>query len=606
MEIDAQVKSISKLKDYFFIVPDYQREYVWKPEDQVEQFLIDIDNEYDEDVTKQKGYFIGSIIIVANKEKFDVIDGQQRLTTIILTLCAFRDLLQEVDLDRKQEQYLKNIEELLSDFDMDSDETQMRLELQYEESKGYLESLISKTDFTDLKSPSIIKMEQAYYKIKNHLETYLNDSVEAITNYAKYFLTKIELVLIESENLSSALKIFETINQRGAGLNAMDLVKNLLFSKAKPADFNHIKDIWKDIVHNLQKCKEDNTPLRFLRYFLMSRYYDGILREDDIYKWFLSERGRNDTKYETQPLIFAKELKKMSKRYSDLVIATELVKDGGEYPNITNIGFINKYKSRQHLILLMALNERATTDVIEYLGKQIESFFFYSVSLGIQAKNNENQFTRWAIKLRNKNTIDEVAEVIEQNMVPYIKERLGEFLVKFPTLTHYHYSPLYRERYVLGMIENTILSKSNFPIKGKDYLYNLQIEHILPQTPKNDVLTEEFESKHDYSNYVYRLGNVTLIESTINQAVNNFNDLSNDWFEKKQNEYKNSGIISTQLLDDEFQIGANTAVNRFKSDYGFEFKKWDKESINQRQEKLLNLVFETWKFNNKPINLNDQ
>jgi len=606
MEIDAQVKSISKLKDYFFIVPDYQREYVWKPEDQVEQFLIDIDNEYDEDITKQKGYFIGSIIIVANKEKFDVIDGQQRLTTIILTLCAFRDLLQEVDLDRKQEQYLKNIEELLSDFDMDSDETQMRLELQYEESKGYLESLISKTNFNDSKSPSIIKMEQAYYKIKNHLETYLNDSVEAITNYAKYFLTKIELVLIESENLSSALKIFETINQRGAGLNAMDLVKNLLFSKAKPADFNHIKDIWKDIVYNLQKCKEDNTPLRFLRYFLMSRYYDGILREDDIYKWFLSERGKNDTKYETQPLIFAKELKKMSKRYSDLVIATELVKDGGEYPNITNIGFINKYKSRQHLILLMALNESATTDVIEYLGKQIESFFFYSVSLGIQAKNNENQFTRWAIKLRNKNTIDEVAEVIEQNMVPYIKERLGEFLVKFPTLTHYHYSPLYRERYVLGMIENTILSKSNFPIKGKDYLYNLQIEHILPQTPKNDVLTEEFESKHDYSSYVYRLGNVTLIESTINQAVNNFNDLSNDWFEKKQNEYKNSGIISTQLLDDEFQIGANTALNRFKNDYNFEFKKWDKESINQRQEKLLHLVFETWKFNNKPINLNDQ
>lgn len=605
MEIDAQVKSISKLKDYFFIVPDYQREYVWKPEDQVEQFLIDIDNEYDEDITKQKGYFIGSIIIVANKEKFDVIDGQQRLTTIILTLCAFRDLLQEVQLDRKQEQYLKNIEELLSDFDMESDETQMRLELQYDESKGYLESLISKTEFNDLKSPSIIKMEQAYYKIKNHLETYLNESVEAITNYAKYFLTKIELVLIESENLSSALKIFETINQRGAGLNAMDLVKNLLFSKAKPADFNNIKDIWKDIVHNLQKCKEDNTPLRFLRYFLMSRYYDGILREDDIYKWFLSEKGKNDTKYETQPLIFAKELKKMSKRYSDLVIATELVKDGGEYPNITNIGFINKYKSRQHLILLMALNENATTEVIEYLGKQIESFFFYSVSLGIQAKNNENQFTRWAIKLRNKNTIDEVSEVIEQNIVPYIKERLGEFLLKFPTLTHYHYSPLYRERYVLGMIENTILSKSNFPIKGKDYLYNLQIEHILPQTPKNDILTEEFESKHDYSNYVYRLGNVTLIESTINQAVNNFNDLNNDWFEKKQNEYKNSGIISTQLLDDKFQIGANTALNRFKNDYGFEFKKWDKESINQRQEKLLNLVFETWKFNDKPINLND-
>lgn len=234
MEIDAQVKSISKLNDYFFIVPDYQREYVWKPEDQVEQFLIDIDNEYDEDQTKQKGYFIGSIIIVENNGKYDVIDGQQRLTTIVLTLCAFRDLLENLELDVKQVNYLRNIEKLLSDFDLESDENQLRLELQYEESKGYLESLVNKIEFTDVKSPSIIKMEQAYNKIKSHLELYLAESVESLTNFAKYFLTKIELVVIKSENLSSALKIFETINQRGAGLNAMDLVKNLLFSKQSP------------------------------------------------------------------------------------------------------------------------------------------------------------------------------------------------------------------------------------------------------------------------------------------------------------------------------------------------------------------------------------
>lgn len=44
MKIDAKVQSISKLKDYFFLVPDYQREYVWKPDDEVEQFLIDIGN----------------------------------------------------------------------------------------------------------------------------------------------------------------------------------------------------------------------------------------------------------------------------------------------------------------------------------------------------------------------------------------------------------------------------------------------------------------------------------------------------------------------------------------------------------------------------------
>lgn len=92
MKIDAKVQSISKLKDYFFLVPDYQREYVWKPDDEVEQFLIDIENEYSPDAKEQRNYFLGSIIIVNNDRCFDVVDGQQRLTTIMLSLCVFRDL----------------------------------------------------------------------------------------------------------------------------------------------------------------------------------------------------------------------------------------------------------------------------------------------------------------------------------------------------------------------------------------------------------------------------------------------------------------------------------------------------------------------------------
>ncbi|WP_394808137.1 DUF262 domain-containing protein, partial [Nitrosomonas sp.] len=118
MEIKADVKSIDKLRDYFFVVPDYQREYVWKTDDQVEQFLVDIDNEFDPAANKQSNYFIGSIIVVENKDhKYDVIDGQQRLTTIVLSLCALRDLLQSIELDGNQTNYYDLIKKWLSDFD---------------------------------------------------------------------------------------------------------------------------------------------------------------------------------------------------------------------------------------------------------------------------------------------------------------------------------------------------------------------------------------------------------------------------------------------------------------------------------------------------------
>lgn len=294
-------------------------------------------------------------------------------------------------------------------------------------------------------------------------------------------------------------------------------------------------------------------------------------------------------------------LKKISKRYSDLVVATELVKDGGNYPNITNIGFINKYKSRQHLILLLALDVNCSKDEIEYLGGNLESFFFYSNTLGIQAKNNERLFALWASKIRGVKAIEEIKIIIEQTMVAYIKEKVGEFKSVFLNIRHSSYDPLYRLRYVLGKIENTVLIKSGLPVKGKDFLDNLQIEHILPQTPKDNILPAEFNDKDEYFNMVFKLGNVTLLESSINQAVNNFNDLSNDWFQKKQEEYINSNIISTNLINDKFSIGNNTGLNRFKSDYNFSFTKWTKEDIIKRQEILLELAFDTWRFNDKRI-----
>ncbi|MDF7824688.1 DUF262 domain-containing HNH endonuclease family protein [Pontiellaceae bacterium B12227] len=601
MEIKANVHSITKLKDYFFLVPDYQREYVWKVDDHVEQFLEDIDNEYDEAANQQQSYFIGSIILVENGGKYDVIDGQQRLTTIVLALCALRDLLNQHELDEKQKKYYKNIEEWLSDFDIETDETQVRLELQYEDSKDYLSKMVIDKRYEGERTSSIVKMQGAYECIKSHLLGYQDNGIDSLVSFARYFLTKIELVVIESENLSNALKIFETINQRGAGLNAMDLVKNLLFSEAKDAEFQLIKEKWKYITANLQACGEDQSPLRFLRYFMMARYHDGILREDEIYKWIISAEGKKATCYESRPLDLARELEKMSKRYSDLVNATMHKKDGGDYPTVTRIGFINKYKSRQHLILLLALKVDCKKEVIEGLAEQLESFFFFGNTLGVQAKYNERLFTQWAIKLRPVSTTEALTEVVSETILPYIQKTVGTFRQAFLSRSHWHYNPQYRQRYVLGALENTLLRQAGLPEKGMEFFDSLQIEHILPQTPKNDALPEEFPDRDNYNHTVSLLGNVTLLESTINQAVNKCNDLLGTWFSDKQTEYTKSNVISTALLNHEHSIGSNTQFNRAKGEYKYSFTEWTKKSISDRQQILLRLAFETWRVNGKRV-----
>src|SRR5690606_10473583 len=197
--------------------------------------------------------------------------------------------------------------------------------------------LINSQQYEDHKTSSIKRMQEAYDKLKIHFEQILSESLDNLIDYVRYFLSKVELVIIESENLGSALKIFETINQRGAGLNAMDLVKNLMFSKANSRDFGSIKIKWKQITTDLQNCDEGDKPLRFLRYFMTARYHNGIIREDDLYSWIISKEGKEKLNYESSPLHLVNEMVAAASRYSYLVQATNSDTNAvgvNKYPNV--------------------------------------------------------------------------------------------------------------------------------------------------------------------------------------------------------------------------------------------------------------------------------
>ena len=100
VKIESQDLSIESLYKDFYTVPDFQREYVWQRE-QVEKLLQDVYDEfYDEEGQLVKGpeYFLGSIVVCkGDGGTFQLIDGQQRMTTIYLVLCGIRDLLVEMN-----------------------------------------------------------------------------------------------------------------------------------------------------------------------------------------------------------------------------------------------------------------------------------------------------------------------------------------------------------------------------------------------------------------------------------------------------------------------------------------------------------------------------
>lgn len=237
--------------------------------------------------------------------------------------------------------------------------------MQYEESKDFLLQLILGKPLrraAPFPSNACMPLTSASSSICKSTWTGLG----VLAEYAYYFLTKIDLVVIRSENLSSALKIFETINQRGAGLTRWIWSKNLLSKRPKATISTVSRASGRNSRATWSAPAKGRSPLRF-RYFLMARYYDGILREDEIYKWIISAEGKQRLRYEQAPHMGV-ELEKGARRYADLVRATELLmNDGGDYPSVTRIGFMNKVKSRQHLILLLALRlHNNTAEAINY------------------------------------------------------------------------------------------------------------------------------------------------------------------------------------------------------------------------------------------------
>ena len=235
------------------------------------------------------------------------------------------------------------------------------------------------------------------------------------------------MVIIQPDDVGSALKIFETINERGVGLNAMDLLKNLLFSNSNEEDFKKIKDIWKKIVQNLQSSGEGDKPLRFLRYFLVARYHNGIIREDEIYKWVISKEGKSKIKYESNPVQFANEILKASSKYGAFIKATSSYEADLDYPSLTGIGYLSKKNSRQHIILLLALNDAFDKAALNILAKNIESLAFYYATLKVLTKYYETIFAEWAIKIRGLNTLEDLNYFISNELSAEIEKRKAQF-----------------------------------------------------------------------------------------------------------------------------------------------------------------------------------
>lgn len=306
-KIDADALLLKDLFTQFYVIPDFQREYVWKKM-QVNQLLEDLFRQF---MTGGKDeYFLGSLVLHQEEEGFHVVDGQQRITTLYILIAALRDYFQSLD---PAEQTLPLDKALKNDFVDQSGEVSFR----YRVTPQYSELATVMKSIGDGAGPHIAtpdsqsagyNLVRAYEYCAAFLRNRFGEDGESCRKFFGFIWNSVELISIETQDMKTAFTIFETINDRGVGLNALDLLKNLLFRETDQDQRKELNDLWKDMLKALRDGGE-TRPIRFLRYYLVATYdWPKMLTASQLFDWMSQEENKKKLGYGKKPVSFMERL----------------------------------------------------------------------------------------------------------------------------------------------------------------------------------------------------------------------------------------------------------------------------------------------------------
>lgn len=588
LKIESQDLSVGALFKDFYSVPDFQREYVWQRE-QVEKLLQDLYDEfYDEDgkIVLGPEYFLGSVVACKGEDgTYQLIDGQQRMTTLYLILCVVRDTLRELGAPSS-----KVLDSQIADAATDprtyAEVERFRVSLQYEDSEGVLDKIASGCPSQTIPetTTSVKNILSACRDIREFLTTNLDTDPKKLREFHGVLTTRVKLIRIVTPTIANALKVFETINDRGVGLNAMDLLKNLLFMRTSSQDYPKLKSRWKDLVDTIDRCGE--KPLRFLRYYIMAHFeidsHSGI-REDEIYDWFV--KHSDECGIDDDPLGFVGRLTECAQAHGRFLDCKDA--KGNENRYLRNLALLGGALRQQHILLMAARGLQP--ELFNKLCQAIENLFFCYIITREPTKTFERNFARWSADLRKVVDSNGLDDFVGKYFTPDMQGHDDRFDFAFRELSQSRIQH-YRMRYILAKLTQYIEEQAwGNPAHGRLDHYiakNVEIEHILPVHPRPEV-SAAFDMPDRYDEFAGRLGNLTLLEKTINASV------SNGSFAEKAPGYRQSTFLLTRSLVEQPSVGTNTQLNRAVKDL-LQFNSWNSSAIEQRGEMLVALARRVW------------
>lgn len=549
-----------------FIIPVYQRAYSWEKE-QWNTFLKDLF----EQIEGQNNYFFGNILLETLKKdtKYEIIDGQQRITTLTVFIRALLNVL----LNRKNE-------DLLKEFDFQTKESiflknggNIKLRPVEYDRACYDAVIIDNKDNFESNTLSQDRIKKSKKFFENELDKLPTEKVLRV-------LEKIEttdLTIIELDGKKDSALMFELENNRGKDLTNMEKIKSYfmyqiyVYSPPEEVESNieNVSNIFKLIyliINDIKKLNEDSVLIYHNNAYIKGYNYRTL---EDIKEVFKISNNKIEwiKGYITELHTSFSNMKKFenSKNYYSLKLG-ELNAPAYVYPFI-----IKGYKffgdDDEKLNTLFNLLE-----ILTFRAKLINSRANIQERLNSILLNFKGNLTSLILNVKNK--LNETWYWGDNNVKSYLNGAMyGNKVLN----------------YLLWQYENSIQNKG-YSIK-KFSLENEQIEHISPQTPTNGEPLEtgyEVDENNEYSedfktNIINSLGNLMLISGSHNASI------GNKPFSDKVRSYNQNPLLNQQAEIKDYAINEKGQ------------SVWKSESISKRHKYIVEFATNLWSFEN--INL---
>jgi uncharacterized protein with ParB-like and HNH nuclease domain len=490
---------------------------------------------------------MGALVLQSEKDSdrgFTVIDGQQRLATLSIVAIAVIDRIQtlgeaghEMDDNQQRQDILKRT--YLADKDPRSLTYTSKLRLNENNDDFYQSYLINLRPPRSLRSLSKSNrlLWQAFEYFSRHLMEDVTDIVQRGKSLAT-FLTdtvaqRLLFIQITVEDELNAYTVFETLNARGIELSSTDLLKNYLFSQFQSRDdLREAQRRWRRIISTVSM---EQFP-HFLRYYLS-------LTETRVRRERLFKLIKKDVTDAQKAFDLLDELE----RYSDLFIALANPEDEfwRDTPNNREpIRELELFGVKQAYPILFAAYEKFTPTDFTALLKLITVLSFrYTVVSSLNPNALESLYNKVAIAIQS-GQIATPRQVFGQLQEVYVPD--NKFSQDFELLSISTKGKKKLAKYILRKLEQ---DASDLKVQEDGF----SIEHILPENPSED--WQAFFTDEQMEDLVYRIGNLTPLEPSINREI------ANQSYAVKCSNYPRSKFILAKNIDFDDWTPA-TLINR--------------------------------------------